>query len=61
MVADIYKKKIRYVVRKTCTARRKISLLKDLMNRKQFEEKVIKLVDIGVPNLWRHFKDGILS
>ena len=30
MVADIDKKKIRKVVRKTCTERRKISLLKDV-------------------------------
>ena len=25
------------------------------------QEKVIKLVDIGMPNLWRHFKDGVLE
>ena len=30
MVADIDKRKIRNVIRKTCTERRKISLLKDL-------------------------------
>ena len=29
--------------------------------RKQFEEKVIELVDVGVPNLWGHFKDGVLE
>ena len=28
--------------------------------RKQFYEKVIILVDIGVPNLWGNFKDEIL-
>ena len=58
MVADIDKKKIRNVVRKTCDERRKISLLKDVKIRKQ--EKVIKLVDIGAPNLWGHFKDVVL-
>ena len=26
----------------------------------RFEEKVTKLVDVGVPNLWGHFKDGVL-
>ena len=54
VVADIDKTKIRNVVRKTCAVRRKIGLLKG------FEEKVMKLVDIGVPNLWGHFKDGVL-
>ena len=51
VVADIDKKKIRNVVRKICTERRGISLLKDLKIRKRFEEKVIKLVDVGAPNL----------
>ena len=39
--------------------RRKICLLKDEI-RKQFEEKVTELVDIGVPNLWGHFKDEVV-
>ena len=56
MVADIDKKKIRKVVRKTCSEGRKISLLKDVTIRKRFEENVITLVDVGVPNLWGHFK-----
>ena len=47
VITDIDKKKIRNVVRKTCTERRKISLRKILKIRKQFEEKVIKLVDVG--------------
>ena len=25
--------------------------------RKRFEEKVIKLVDVGAPKLWGHIKD----
>ena len=29
--------------------------------RKRLEEKVIKLVDVGSPNLWGHFKDGVLK
>ena len=41
VVADIDTKKMRNVVRKTCTERRKIRLLKDLMIRKRFEEKLI--------------------
>ena len=28
---------------------------------KRCEEKVIKLVDVGEPYLWGHFKDGILK
>ena len=61
VIADIDKKKIRKVVRKTCAERRMISLLKYEMMRKRFEEKVMTLVDVGVPNLCGHFKDGILK
>ena len=42
VIADIDKRKIRKVVRKTCEERRKTSLLKDVKFRKRFEEKVIK-------------------
>ena len=60
VIADIDKRKLRKVVKKACAERRKISLLKDVKIRKQFEEKVIELVDVGAPNLWGHFKDGVL-
>ena len=50
VVADMDKKKIR-IMRKTCAERRKISLMKDLKIRKRFEEKTVKLFDVGVPNL----------
>ena len=60
VVADIDKKKISNVVRKICIERRKISLLNDLKIRKQFEEKVIKLVDVGAPYLLGYFMDRIL-
>ena len=49
------------VVRKTCADRRKITLLKDVKIRKQFEGKVAKLVDVGASSLWGHFKDGVLE
>ena len=55
VVADIDKKKIRKVVRKICTERRRISLLKDGI-RKSFEENIIEFVDFDIPNLWGHFK-----
>ena len=61
MIADVDKKKIRNVVRKTCFERRKITLQKDVEIRKRFKVKVIKLIDVGVPNLWGHVKDGILN
>ena len=61
VVADIDKGKIKHAVRKTCADRRKISLLKELKIRKQFEEKYIKFVDVGAPNLWRHLKDGVIK
>ena len=52
VIADIGKMKIRNIVRKACTDRGRIILLKDLKIRKRFDEKVIKSVDIGVSNLW---------
>ena len=52
---------MRHVLRKTCAERGKISLLKDVKIRKQFEENVIELVDVGAPNLLGHFKYGILE
>ena len=58
MATDIDKKKIRNIVRKTCTERINISLLKDVKIGKRLEE-VIQLVDVGLPNLWEHFKDGV--
>ena len=61
MIADIDKRRIRKVVRKTCVGRRKITLLKDVKIRKQLEEKVTNLVDIGEPNLWGLFKDRVLE
>ena len=61
VVADLDKKKIRNVARTTCTERRNINLLKYLKIRKQFEEKAIELVDIGVPNMWGQFKHGVIE
>ena len=29
--------------------------------RMRSDEKVIKVVDVGAPNLWGHFKDWILE
>ena len=60
VITDMDKKKIRKVVKKTCAERRKITLLKDVKIRMRVEEKIIKLVNVGVPNLWGHFTDGIL-
>ena len=37
-------------MRNRCTERRKITLLKDVKIRNQFEEKVTELVDVGAPN-----------
>ena len=56
MVADT-DKMIRNVVRKICTERRKISLLKNKIG-KLFQKKVTELVD--VQNLWGHSKDVVL-
>ena len=58
VMADIDKIKIRNVVRKTCAERRKITLLKDVKIRKQFEEKVTELVDAGAQNLWESSRIG---
>ena len=48
-------------MRMTCTGRGKIILLQDVMIRKQFEGKVIELVDFGAPNLCGRFKDGVFE
>ena len=61
VIADKDKKKIRKVLRNTCTERQKISLLKDVKIRMPIEEKVIQLVDVEDQNLWVHFKDWILK
>ena len=52
VIADVDKKKIMKVVRKTCAERRKLTLLKDVKIRKRFEEKVKELVRVAAPNLW---------
>ena len=44
---------------KTCTERRKISLLKGVKIRKRLKENVIALVDVGVSNLMVHFKSVV--
>ena len=45
VIAGIDDRKILKVERKACALRRKITLLKDVMIRIRFEEKVIKLVN----------------
>ena len=59
VIADIDKWKIHKVVRKTCVERGKIALLIDVKIWKRFAEKVTELVDVGAPNLWEYFKDGV--
>ena len=61
VVPDIDTKKISNVVRKTCAERQRITLLKDVKIRKKFKENVIKLVDVGAPNLWGRLEDGALK
>ena len=59
VVEDMDKRKIRIVVRKTCAERRRLILLNDVKIRKRFGGRVAELVDVGVPNLWGHFKDVV--
>ena len=61
VIADIDKKRIWKVVRKTCAKRGRITLLKDVKIRKRFEEKVTKFVDVVTPNMFDHLKDWILK
>ena len=44
-----------------CQSKIKITLLNDLKIWRQFEEKLIIIVDVGAPNLWGHLKDGVLE
>ena len=59
MLAEIDKKKISKVVRKTHIKRRR-SLLKDEKPKKRCEARVIEIVDISIPNLWEYFTDVVL-
>ena len=61
VTVDIHQTKVWNVVLycSTCTVTRKISLLKYVKIREQFDEEVMELVDVGVPNLWEHFKDEV--
>ena len=59
VIADIDKRKIRKVVRKTCAERRKITLQQDVKIRKRFEEKVAILVSIAALNLGYTSRMGI--
>ena len=61
VIADIDKRKIRKIVRKTCTEKIKLFFQKDVNIMKLFEEKIIELVDAGVQNLWGHFKAGVIK
>ena len=61
VIADIDKKKIRNDVRKTCTERRQIILLKDFNIRKRFEQKVTELIDVAATNMRGHIMDGVLK
>ena len=61
MLYIINKRKIKKVVRKTCAERRKITLLKVVKIRKWLEDKVTKLVEVGVQNFLGHFKYGVLK
>ena len=58
VVADIDGKKMKNVLRKTCT---EISFLKDVKIRMRFNKNVIKLDDVVTPHLWGHFKNGVLK
>ena len=45
-------------MKKTCAERRKISIAERYEDQEVTLKNVNKLVDIGAPNLWGHFKDG---
>ena len=49
------------LVKKTCAERTKIRLLENVKISKQFEERVVELVDVEAPNLWEHIKDEDLE
>ena len=48
-------------MRKTCSERKKISLLKDVKIGILFEEKVVALLDVGSTNVWVNFNDGVIK
>ena len=60
VIADIDEKKIMKVVIKTCTERRKITLLK-CEDHETIKKRVVKLFYFGAQTLWGHIMDGLLN
>lgn len=61
IVVNINRRKLKKVIRKNTIMRRKLWKLKERDVRKRFEERVCELVDTAAPDLWKSFKDGVLT
>ena len=60
VVADLHKKRLKRVIRKRATVRRKVWKLKEHYVRKNIEKRVRQLITIDAPDLWNCFKEGVL-
>ena len=61
VVTDIDKRKLKKVVKKELTIRRRVWKLKENNMKTKFQQRVKKLVDIDALNLWNTFKNSMLQ
>ena len=61
VIVDVDKKKMKKVVKKVTTERRKVWKLKEEATRGRFEGRVRELMSTGRPDSWGSFKEGVLK
>ena len=61
LVTDLVKKKVKKMVRKNASEKRKVWKLKEDNTRAWFEGRVGELVSNDAPELWKCFKEGVLK
>ena len=60
VIVDVDKKKLKKIVKKKKTEKRRVWKLKEDETRRKFQHRVGELVDMDSPNLWKSFKEGVL-
>ena len=61
VILDLDKKVSKRIVKKERIVRRRVWKLNEKPTREAFEQRVKELVDTEEPDLWKTFKDGVLS
>ena len=60
VIVDVDKRKLKKIVRKRTTEKRKVWKLKEEETRGKFQERVEEFVNMDTPDLWKSFKEGVL-